>query len=988
MRRWPSLLVILAACGGTKESAPPVVVPATPVITLTPSAPYTTDDLVVTVEGDASDLTFAWYRDDALQADLVSSVVPAAETAKGQSWRVVVSAPGARGEDGVAEASTVILNSLPTVTVAVAPPEPGTDDALSAAAEASDADGDAVVVSYAWAVDGADAGITDPEVAAASTERGQSWAVTATPNDGEANGEPVVSAPVVIGNTAPSVASVGLEPGVVFEESVVSCVPAGVVDVDGDAATVRYAWLVNGVDVGVAEATLTGASFSRGDGVGCVVTPGDGTTDGAPVASPVVVVENTVPVVGSVTISPESPREGDVVSATIDGALDVDGDPLTFAYAWYVDGALVSTAETLTGADFDKGQAIVVEVTPADGSDVGAGVVSSAVMVVNTPPSIDALGFVTTDVYTNDTAQAVVTTSDPDPADTVVVSYAWTVDGVAAGGVSSSLAGAWFAKHAVVSVTAAPFDGTEAGAAAVASLTVLNSPPTAPEVIVDPDDPLVGTADLVCTVVTEATDPDGDPITYRMGWDVDGSPYAGSGTTFETGDTVDKDAFAAGETWTCSGLAYDGEAEGPPGTDATTITDEVFRWTGPRPTNLLVISLDTTRRDHIGRFSGLDTTPFLDARLAEAVVLEDHRSCSSWTYPSTTCVQTGLFPPKHGWWPGSFSGAIPEQPWGTPTLQEALSVAGYETGLTTSNDYISPWYPHGDGFDLVSWQSWLPAEYVMSGGLGLATRFSREADPWYLHMHFFDPHAEYDPPYPYDQGGADLQSIPWDMTDYYGLWGAAGAWWGLSSFHRDLVIDHVDALYTGELQYWDSVLEETWVALDDMGMLDDTLVVFWTDHGEQWMERGAGFGHGLNLFAEENRSTAAFWAKNLEHRAVPLPTIHTDISPTILDILGVPPVAPMDGRVLDDITMDRARMAFLVWDWSYAELMVEKEKRQLNYWWNGSVSYHDNEADPFNYVEAYDLGDPDVVELTEEMDAYIGEVQVTLPGLGAPIVPW
>jgi hypothetical protein len=78
----------------------------------------------------------------------------------------------------------------------------------------------------------------------------------------------------------------------------------------------------------------------------------------------------------------------------------------------------------------------------------------------------------------------------------------------------------------------------------------------------------------------------------------------------------------------------------------------------------------------------------------------------------------------------------------------------------------------------------------------------------------------------------------------------------------------------------------------------------------------------------------------------------------------------------------------LVWDWSYAELMVEKDKRQLNYWWNGAVSYHDNEADPFNYVEAYDVSDPEVVTLTEEMERYIGEVQVTLPGLGAPNVPW
>src|SRR5262245_30081311 len=73
----------------------------------------------------------------------------------------------------------------------------------------------------------------------------------------------------------------------------------------------------------------------------------------------------------------------------------------------------------------------------------------------------------------------------------------------------------------------------------------------------------------------------------------------------------------------------------PPPVDTSTPPDTaaepVVAFSGARPTNLLIISLDTTRRDQIGHFTGLDTTPFLDSVLAQGVVLADHHTCSNWT---------------------------------------------------------------------------------------------------------------------------------------------------------------------------------------------------------------------------------------------------------------------------------------------------------------------------------------------------------------------
>src|SRR4029079_10028625 len=63
---------------------------------------------------------------------------------------------------------------------------------------------------------------------------------------------------------------------------------------------------------------------------------------------------------------------------------------------------------------------------------------------------------------------------------------------------------------------------------------------------------------------------------------------------------------------------------------------------GHAPRNLLVISLDTTRRDRVGFFDeDLTTTPNLDAAFADGVILADHRSCSNWTSPSAYCAHSG-----------------------------------------------------------------------------------------------------------------------------------------------------------------------------------------------------------------------------------------------------------------------------------------------------------------------------------------------------------
>ena len=97
--------------------------------------------------------------------------------------------------------------------------------------------------------------------------------------------------------------------------------------------------------------------------------------------------------------------------------------------------------------------------------------------------------------------------------------------------------------------------------------------------------------------------------------------------------------------------------------------------------------------------------------------------------------------------------------------------------------------------------------------------------------------------------------------------------------------------------------------LEARGWLDDALVVFWTDHGEQHFERGYQ-AHGFTLYAEENDVLGLFWARNLEPAVWTGPTHATDLAPTVLGVFGVPVPEIVTGLPVGLAPADRARFAF------------------------------------------------------------------------------
>jgi arylsulfatase A-like enzyme len=412
--------------------------------------------------------------------------------------------------------------------------------------------------------------------------------------------------------------------------------------------------------------------------------------------------------------------------------------------------------------------------------------------------------------------------------------------------------------------------------------------------------------------------------------------------------------------------------------DSPTPTTPALEFEGERPKNLLVISVDTTRRDHVGFFDDFGNTPNLTAVFSSGVVLEDHRSCSNWTSPSTLCAQSGRFPLDEGYWYSQLSPPDRDTnvPWPEPeqeTLASILTGAGFYTELLTTNSAFStlmagPAY----GFTVEKLNLWQQASQSVPAALAEAHKLPKDV-PWYFHVHFIDPHGPYMAPAQYLPD--PKLKCPWDLDTQFGLYGLI--WTEYETLDADdqaLARQCVNNVYSAEIRYWDDRFADLWADLDKSGLLDDTLVVFWTDHGEQIGDHGE-FEHGMSLYDEENASTLAFWSKNI----VPLrwtgPTIHQDISPTILEALGVP-AGKTTGYVVGEAPEDRIRVTF---DYRKGErqpmFAAIQGDRKLMYWFDGTKELFDLSVDPGELNDLYDATDPQVKELWEALLPYVDMLQ-------------
>lgn len=317
--------------------------------------------------------------------------------------------------------------------------------------------------------------------------------------------------------------------------------------------------------------------------------------------------------------------------------------------------------------------------------------------------------------------------------------------------------------------------------------------------------------------------------------------------------------------------------------------------------HVLIVSIDTLRADALGAYGG-PSTPHLDALAEGGALFTAASTPAPTTLAAHTSMMTGTWPHTHGVPRNGF--LVPDS---QRMLAEILGDHGFYSAAFLGGFPLQSGFNFTQGFDHVDehfdmvkegWRGCLGPEIEQNqrtaGSLNDALftwldRGGPPADaPKFLFVHYFDPHAPYSPPEPF-RPEVDAQGSLDDRRAVRDRWPAPEA--------ADLSAE-LGALYAGEVAYTDHAIGELLAGLDRRSLLERTLVVVTSDHGESATEHDEIWDHGLGVWQETVHVPWILSGPEISPIRIDGPVSTVDLAPTVLDLLGISMPAAMEGRTL------------------------------------------------------------------------------------------
>jgi len=318
--------------------------------------------------------------------------------------------------------------------------------------------------------------------------------------------------------------------------------------------------------------------------------------------------------------------------------------------------------------------------------------------------------------------------------------------------------------------------------------------------------------------------------------------------------------------------------------------------------NVLVITIDTLRADHLGCYGyAKPTSPRLDAFAGDAVLFEQVLCQAPETLPSHTSIFTGMYPRTHK--AISHESKVDKK---LTTLAEVLAGRGWTTGAIISSHVLDPKYGLDQGFEsyrLVHYmvpdrqrQEMNRREEDPTTNEALSWLGDNKQNRFFLWIHWFHPHRPYDPPPRYRETFAGNYTGPAaeDQND-----------WAMKMWREQVDLAEADlaymrGLYDGEVAFTDTQVGRVLDALDSFGLAKNTIVVVTSDHGEILYEHECYFGHDIALYDECTMVPLILripGLKDVRHRVRGL-VQSIDIFPTILEAAGIECPGEVEGKSL------------------------------------------------------------------------------------------
>jgi arylsulfatase A-like enzyme/Tfp pilus assembly protein PilF len=300
--------------------------------------------------------------------------------------------------------------------------------------------------------------------------------------------------------------------------------------------------------------------------------------------------------------------------------------------------------------------------------------------------------------------------------------------------------------------------------------------------------------------------------------------------------------------------------------------------------NVVLITIDTLRADHLGCYGYREnTTPNIDRMAASGMRFENAYSPAPITLTSHASILKGVYPNKHGFRDNAFF-----SPSSYLSVSEILKKQGYQTAAFVSGAPLSARFGLDRGFDYYD-DEFPGRERRANETTARVMEWLKTAkQPYFLWVHYFDPHADYHPPEPFRK-------------------------------------EHPRTPYDGEIAFVDSEVGKLWESIGD-----DALIVLTADHGESLGEHGEST-HGVFLYNATIKVPLIFRGPGISPKVVKEAATLCDIAPSILQLIGIKDSYAFDGvPVLHSVTerFILAESFYAQRNFGYAPLFASIQKQK------------------------------------------------------------